>query len=96
MWYNARMKDVPIAVQACLWSYDIDALDAQKDKRIIINNVLNYGTEEATRWVFRIYGKSTIADALAHHPPGSMSRRSLALWSVALGWTFEPRARVLG
>ena len=90
------MKDIPKSVRACLWSHDIAALDAQRDKSIIISNVLNYGTEEAARWVFRTYKEEEVANVLAHHAPGSMNKRSLALWSAALGRVFEPRTRVFG
>ena len=90
------MKDIPKSVRACLWSHDIAALDVQRDKSIIISNVLNYGTEEAARWVFRTYKEEEVANVLAHHAPGSMNKRSLALWSAALGRVFEPHTRVFG
>ncbi len=34
---------------ACLWSYDVDQLDVECDRELIIRSVLNYGTLEAVR-----------------------------------------------
>ena len=39
---------IPDFVAPFLWSYDIDALDIERDKKRIITNVLNLGTERAT------------------------------------------------
>ncbi len=36
-----------------LWSYDLEALDTQKNKKRIITAVLNLGTEQAVKDLFR-------------------------------------------
>jgi hypothetical protein len=88
------MKTVfPSAVRACLWSYDISALDIERDKNLIITNVLNYGTKEATSWLFSHYSSSIIASVIRTPLSGRWDKRSLALWSLVFGVKPELRGR---
>lgn len=77
----------PPAVRACLWSYNISALDLERDKTLIITNVLNYGTKEATEWLFLQYPASHIADVIQTPLPGRWDKKSLALWALVFGVT---------
>jgi hypothetical protein len=65
-----------------LWSYDIDKLDIEKDKRRIITNILNLGTKEACDSLFAIYSKEDIKNVLANPLPGEWSNKSLNYWSI--------------
>lgn len=40
---SPRPKPVPDSLRGCLWSYDLDALEVERDARRIITNVLIYG-----------------------------------------------------
>lgn len=92
MWYNTGML-CPLAVRACLWSYNIPTLDLERDKTLIVTNVLNYGTKEATDWLFSHYSASSIS-AVIHKPlPGRWDGKSLALWSLIFGVTPELKGR---
>ena len=83
----------PPAVRACLWSYDISALDFERDKTLIITNVLNYGTKEATSWLFAQYPASHISDVIKKPLPGRWDKKSLALWALMFGVTPELKGR---
>jgi hypothetical protein len=83
----------PPAVRACLWSYDISALDLERDATLIITNVLNYGTKEATRWLFAEYTAKQIATVVQKPLPGRWDKRSLALWALLFGVTPEITGR---
>ena len=74
--------EIPQSVRSALWSYDVSALDLQKDYVLIITNVLNLGTEEAVRWLFATYDKKDIETVLSTPKPGLWDKRSLNLWSV--------------
>ena len=78
---------IPDFVAPFLWSYDIDALDIERDKKRIITNVLNLGTERATDWLFSVYTRQDIADCLAQPLPGEWSKKSLSFWAFILGIT---------
>lgn len=83
----------PPAVRACLWSYDISALDLEHDKTLIITNVLNYGTKEATEWLFAQYSAEDITTVIQTPLPGRWDKKSLALWSLLFGVTPELKGR---
>lgn len=85
MRYNITM--IPDFVAPFLWSYDVSALDIEHDKKRIITNVLNLGTQRATDWLFTVYTKQDIADCIAHPLPGEWSRKSLSFWALILGIT---------
>jgi hypothetical protein len=75
---------LPAIIKPFLWSYDFEALDPEKHKRMIVGQLLNFGTKEATDWLFSYYGKKTIADVAANIPLGSWNKKSLALWKLVL------------
>lgn len=83
----------PPAVRACLWSYDIHALDLERDETLIITNVLNYGTKEATEWLFSRYPAARIAPVVQAPLAGRWDKKSLALWSLIFGVKPELKGR---
>lgn len=76
---------IPRFVQPFLWSYDINALDLSRDKKRIITNVLNFGTKEATDWLFEVYTKDDIKNCLIHPLFGEWNNKSIVFWSLLLG-----------
>lgn len=76
---------IPKFVQPFLWSYDINSLDLARDKRRIITNVLNFGTKEATDWLFETYTKDDIKGCLINPLPGEWNNKSIAFWSFVMG-----------
>jgi hypothetical protein len=83
----------PQSVRATLWSYDVAALDQDRDQGLIITAVLNHGTEEAVRWVRDTYAPDDIAKVVALPQPGMWDKRSLNLWSLIYEVTPDVRAR---
>ncbi len=65
-----------------LWSYDLEKMDIERDKRRIISNVLNLGTKEATDLLFEIYDENDIKEAVENPKPGEWSKKSLNYWSI--------------
>lgn len=76
---------IPDFVAPFLWSYDTNALDLKRDKKRIITNVLNLGTQRATDWLFSVYTKRDITDCVAHPLPGEWSDKSISFWAFILG-----------
>ncbi len=75
---------IPKYVRPFLWSYNIDKLDLQRDKKRIITNILNLGTTKATDWLFKVYSKQDIKDAIINPLPGEWNKKSLNFWSLIL------------
>ena len=83
----------PPAVRVCLWSYDISALDIERDKALILTNILNYGTKEETEWHFSQYSTTSIKPVLRNPLPGRWDKKSLALWTLIFGVKPELKGR---
>jgi len=86
-------NNIPQSVKVTLWSYDTDRVDIDKDKKLIIAQVLNYGTKKATDWLFQTYSKREIVQEAASIPKGQWDKKSLALWSLCLGINPQTRAQ---
>lgn len=65
-----------------LWSYDTTKMDLVKDQKRIITNVLNWGTHEASRLLFKIYDPKSIKQVVLHPSPGDWNKKSLNYWSL--------------
>lgn len=75
---------IPDFVRPFLWSYDIEKMDLQQDKKRIITNVLNLGTKQATDWLFSVYTKEDIQDCITNPLTGEWNKKSLLFWSFLL------------
>ena len=73
---------LPNFLKPFLWSYNIEAMDLQKDKKRIITNVLNYGTLQATNWLFSVYSRKDVSDVLLSPLPGEWNNKSLNYWCL--------------
>lgn len=76
---------IPQYIHPFLWSYDIEKLDLVKNKKRIITNILNFGTAEATDWLFGVYNKKDIKETIISPLPGEWNKKSLNFWSIVLG-----------
>jgi len=76
---------LPVIIKPFLWSYDFEALDPEKHNKLIVGQVLNFGTKEAIDWLFSYYGKKSVADIASKIPIGSWDKKSLALWKLIMG-----------
>jgi hypothetical protein len=70
----------------------IHAIDLQKHRRLVVSQVLNFGTKEATDWLFKVYGKDKVREIASEIPTGQWDKKSLALWSLVLDFTTKSRA----
>ncbi len=76
-----KTNKLPDFLQPFLWSYDIKKLDKNKHKDLIIKNVLNLGTSEATNWLKKNYTKQEIKQAIKKSVKSEWSPKSINLWS---------------
>jgi hypothetical protein len=79
------MIQIPDSVKAVLWSYDLTKIDPAKHKKLIISQVLNFGSLDAISWLFSSYSAADIKEAALKTPLGSWNRKSLNLWILYFG-----------
>lgn len=77
-------QDIPEFVAPSLWSYNIKKLDAQKDKELIITQVLNRGDEKRIKWLYSVYTEDDIREVVGHPRRGLWFERVLNFWEKML------------
>ena len=82
----------PQSVKAVLWSYDLNTIEVQKDKKLIIFQVLNFGSEDAIKWLFKEYGFSVVEKEAESIPLNQWSKKSLSLWKII--FSLNPQERI--
>jgi hypothetical protein len=65
--------------------YDFADMDPEEHAGVIIERVLERGSWDELRWLFTRYGEPRVAEWVRRHGFRLLSRRSFALWQVALG-----------
>lgn len=80
-----KVKKLPRFLQFILWSYNLNEIDLEKDKEVIITQVLNYGSWEELKWLYSIYPEREIKKVVSHPGRGLWFERVLNFWEIMLG-----------
>ena len=73
-------KSIPSSIKSLLWSYDIKGIDTERDKEIIIIQILNYGTWDEVKWLFKTYDDNKIRKVISHPGRGRWWSKVLNFW----------------
>ncbi len=76
---DCKKSKIPIKLKPLFWSYEFSSLCLEKNKRLIVKQILNYGTIEDWRWLVKVYGKKTIQETITTLYESELNRRSLKL-----------------
>ncbi|VVA43935.1 conserved hypothetical protein [Candidatus Roizmanbacteria bacterium] len=90
--FSSSIKGLPQSVKAVLWSYELDHIEVHKHKKIIIFQVLNFGSEEAIQWLFDQYSFAEIEKIAGTIPISQWNKKSLSLWKLVL--SINPKNRI--
>ncbi len=73
--YNLVMiSSLPEIFRDVLWSYKVENLDIEKNKKTIIIQALNYGTLDHWRWLEETYGQGEIQNVLQELPKTALRK----------------------
>jgi hypothetical protein len=75
-------KRVPKQFQRVLWSYDVNKMDLEEDKKEIITQVLNYGTWEDLKLLYRLYPEREIKEIVKNPRRGVWFKKVLNFWTT--------------
>jgi hypothetical protein len=64
--------------------HDIDQIELRQYSGVIIERILERGSQEQLQWLFRTYGEPAVADWVRRHGFRLLSKRSFTLWRLAL------------
>lgn len=71
---------LPSFLQSCLWSYDLSQMDKDRDKKLIIAQIINYGNASQQQWMHSSYSDQEIKDVVTHPRRGIWWRDKLRWW----------------
>ncbi|MDP2946165.1 MAG: hypothetical protein Q8N61_01770 [bacterium] len=77
-----KIKKIPASFQTALWSYDISKMDIEKDKKGVITQVLNYGTWDNLKLLFKIYSEKEIKKVIKNPSRGIWFEKVLNFWTT--------------
>jgi hypothetical protein len=91
------MMDSPLsnrlpAVACRLFPHQLEAPDPKRYPDFIIERLLDEGDSADLAWLVRRFGEAQLATWVAAHGARRLTRRSLALWSLALDVEGPPAA----
>lgn len=81
---------LPKFLQRALWSYNLKALDKEKDKRLIITQVLNYGNLRDVRWLLNQYSDKEVKEVVADPDRGLWLELVLNFWTKIYNIHLDP------
>ncbi len=91
--FSSSISGLPQSVKAVLWSYEHDHIELQKHKKIIIFQVLNFGSQGAIKWLFHQYGFAEVKRIADTVPLSQWNKKSLSLWKLIL--SINPKERII-
>jgi len=75
-------KRVPKQFQRALWSYDVNKMNLEEDKKEIITQVLNYGIWEDLKLLYKLYPEKEIKKVVRNPRRGIWSTKVLNFWTI--------------
>lgn len=85
---------IPSGMRWLFWSYDTRTLDLKIDKEYIIAQVLNYGTWEDLKWLYKVYFEREIKEVVKSPQRGVWFEKVLNFWTTMLN--IKLRKDILG
>lgn len=70
-------------VPSCFWDCDPQAVDLQTHRRFVVERVMEYGDDEAVRWLLRTYAREELSDILRQ--TRNLSPKTATCWANYLG-----------
>ena len=81
---------LPEFLKPFFWSSKFEKLDKEKDKNLIIFNILNFGDYDAWQWLFKHYRKEEIRETVINSTATAWRKPSLYLWQAVLDAKAKP------
>jgi len=69
-------------LQSVLWSYNVKDLNLKEDKEYIITQVLNYGTWEDLKLLYKLYPEKDIKEVVRNPRRGVWFETVLNFWTI--------------
>jgi len=81
---------VPTEFHHLFWDCQPERLDLEAQASFILERILEYGSLTSVRWALEVYGAARIKEFLMGRGRRTLSRKTLAFWTLILGLDTEP------
>jgi len=78
-------NDLPMDTAWLFPEYDFAGMNLEDYRGVIIERILERGSWDQIRWLFKTYGETLVADWVRKHGFRLLTKRSYALWRLSLG-----------
>lgn len=79
---DTKTKKLPENFARALWSYNLDKMDSQEDKKEIITQVLNHGNWDDLKLLFELYSEKEIKEVVESPRRGVWFKKVLNFWTT--------------
>lgn len=76
------MISLPEYLRRYFWDVSFEKIDLEKSRVFVLKRVLEYGNEEAVRWMWKHFKKSEVKDTLSRFR--GFSRKTANYWATVL------------
>lgn len=81
---------LPPHLRKYFWDTDFDKIDLERSRVYVLKRILEYGDEQAVRWMWDHFGPNEIRTALSKYR--GFSRKTANFWALIVG---IPRDQIL-
>ncbi len=81
---------VPIEFHHLFWDCQPERLDPEAQAPFVLERILEYGSLASVRWALDVYGVGRITEFLMGRGRRTLSRKTLAFWTLVLRLDAEP------
>jgi hypothetical protein len=74
--------ELPPFVARLLWDVDVQEIDIDRDRALVIERVMTRGTWEAMKWLRNRYSVEVLADFIRSRGRRLLAPRDLAYWAL--------------
>lgn len=84
---DCRKSKIPAKFKPLFWSYEFESLCLEKHKRLIVKQILNYGTIDDWRWLLSVYGEDGMKKIISNLYKSELRARTLKLAKILFNST---------
>ena len=79
---NPEENKIPSKLKPLFWSYEFESLSLEKNKKLIVKQILNYGTIEDWKWLLSMYTKKGVQETISKLYESELRSGSLKLAQI--------------
>jgi len=84
---DCKKNKIPDGLKPLFWSYKFESLSLEKNRKLIVKQILNYGTIEDWKWLLSTYTKKGVQETISSLYESELRSGSLKLAQILFNST---------